>query len=175
MSKTSSTTFSSAISLTPSLSSSSSSSSSSSLTTVRTPASPPLPPSPPKAPLERQAAVCHKESDFPGHADVNSHAQDDFSATFGSKGGDSLELGPGSDPVVYHMKDSHGISYQYEAAWINGCVTTVDRQSFRWPIGSPSEITAYLLVRENFTKCNNGGVGGSTQVGCLRYTFTGAK
>ncbi|OTA53663.1 hypothetical protein K449DRAFT_401464 [Hypoxylon sp. EC38] len=169
VSKTSSTTLSSAISLTPSssssFSSSSSSSSSSSLITVRTPASPPPPP--PKTPLERQAIVCHKESDFPGHADVNGHAQDDFSATFGSKGGDSLELGPGSDPVVYHTKDGHGISYQYEAAWIKGCVTTVDRQSFRWPIGSPSEITAYLLVREDFTKCNNGGVGGSTQVGCL--------
>ncbi|KAI0127174.1 hypothetical protein BJ170DRAFT_624478 [Xylariales sp. AK1849] len=65
--------------------------------------------------------------------------------------------------------------YDYSCSWVPGCVTTVDSQSFGFPLGSPSEITAYLLVREDYTKCNNGGVGGSCQVGCLLYTFEGAR
>lgn len=82
------------------------------------------------------------------------------------------------------FKDKHGISYDYLVSWVSGCVTTVDKQSFRFPlaegdtdflVGEPALVTAYGLLRAVYTDCNNQGVGGKRQVGCLEYVFTGAK
>ncbi|KAI1809742.1 hypothetical protein GGS20DRAFT_570558 [Poronia punctata] len=39
--------------------------------------------------------------------------------------------------------------------------------------GDEADITSWLLVREDFLKCDNGGVGGSCQARCLLYTFIG--
>ncbi|KAK3370652.1 hypothetical protein B0H63DRAFT_319049 [Podospora didyma] len=89
--------------------------------------------------------------------------------------GDNDFLGPNSAPIALRRTDKHGVNYDFSCRWVSGCVTTVDKQSFGFPLGSPSQITAYLLVREDFTKCNNGGVGGSCQVGCLLYTFEGGR
>ncbi|KAH7009573.1 hypothetical protein EDB80DRAFT_775982 [Ilyonectria destructans] len=131
----------------------------------------------PTTPLTRQAIVCHNEADFPGHADINGGSQDDYSTDFsglsGPNGDDNLYDGAGT--VELSKSDKHGVSYYYSVNWIDGCVTTQDTQNFRFPLGMGGIITAYLMVREDYTKCSNGGVGGSVQVGCLLYTFTGGK
>lgn len=125
-------------------------------------------------PLTRGPINCFDEADFPGHADVNPDDQDELSYIFSTIYTDVPTIGPGDDPVTLHGTDKHGINYDFSAEWVHGCVTTVDRQSFGFPIGDFSLVTAYLLVREDYTKCNNGGVGGSCQAGCLLYTFKGA-
>ncbi|RYP91394.1 hypothetical protein DL770_002439 [Monosporascus sp. CRB-9-2] len=137
----------------------------------------PPPPATPTTPLERGEIVCHNEADFPGHADISSSAQDDFSTDFsGLEGpGGSDDLGPDTGGITLSMQDGDGINYWYGVFWVQGCVTETATQNFRFPLGSPSSITAYLLMRENYTKCNNGGVGGKVQVGCLEYTFTGGE
>ncbi|KAH8686198.1 hypothetical protein BGZ61DRAFT_392794 [Ilyonectria robusta] len=131
----------------------------------------------PVTPLTRQAIVCHNEADFPGHADINGGSQDDYSTDFsglsGPNGDDNLYDGAGI--IELSKSDKHGVSYYYSVNWIDGCVTTQDTQNFRFPLGMGGIITAYLMVREDYTKCTNGGVGGSVQVGCLLYTFTGGK
>ncbi|OAL54205.1 pectin lyase fold/virulence factor [Pyrenochaeta sp. DS3sAY3a] len=132
----------------------------------------------PKTPLARGDIKCHNEADFPGHADIQSGDQDRFSTAFSNlrshMGGDD-SLGPQNGTVRLVRTDSHGVNYDFSCGWVPGCVTEVEKQSFGFPLGSPSMITAYLLVREDYTKCNNGGVGGSCQVGCLLYTFDGGK
>ncbi|RYC61691.1 hypothetical protein CHU98_g4510 [Xylaria longipes] len=125
-------------------------------------------------PLTRGPINCFDEDDFPGHGDVSSSAQDDLSQEFSDIYPEVETIGPNTQGVTLHGTDGHGINYDYSAEWVDGCVTTVAEQDFGFPLGSPSLITAYLLVREDYTKCNNGGVGGSCQVGCLLYTFTGA-
>ncbi|KAK4213855.1 glucan-beta-glucosidase [Rhypophila decipiens] len=128
----------------------------------------------PTSPLSRGPINCHRESDFPGHADIQSGDQDNFSRQFSGLFGADKTIGPGDASVEMRIKDSHGVNYDYKAEWVSGCKTTVDRQGFQFPLGlSQSLITAYLLTREDYTKCANGGVGGSCQVGCLLYTFTG--
>ncbi|KAM7211124.1 glucan-beta-glucosidase [Rhypophila decipiens] len=128
----------------------------------------------PTTPYTRGPVNCHKESDFPGHADIQSGDQDDFSVDFSGLFASDKTLGPGDAPITLRKRDGHGVNYDFRAEWVSGCKTTVDRQGFQYPLGmSQSLITAYLLVREDYTKCNNGGVGGSCQVGCLLYTFTG--
>jgi hypothetical protein len=109
----------------------------------------------PTTPLTRGPIECFKESDFPGHADINPGAQDNFSKDFSNLRGDVADdsIGPGSAPWELRKQDGDDINYYFKAEWVSGCVTTVEKQSFGFPLGSPSQITAYLLVRENFTKC----------------------
>ncbi|KAK0666621.1 family 71 putative glycoside hydrolase [Cercophora samala] len=144
------------------------------------PTSPTSTSNPNTRPLARGPINCFRESDFPGHADVQSGDQDRFSVDFSSlrKGmGDDDTIGPGDKPITFRTKDGKGVNYYFQVEWVAGCVTTVGRQSFGFPLGTASQnlITAYLLVRENYTKCNNGGVGGTCQAGCLLYTFEGAR
>ncbi|RYP73619.1 hypothetical protein DL771_003507 [Monosporascus sp. 5C6A] len=147
------------------------------ITTTEEPPTTTEEPATPTTPLERSEIVCHNEADFPGHADISSSAQDDFSTDFsGLRGpGGSDDLGPDTGGITLSLQDGHGINYWYGVFWVQGCVTETATQNFRFPLGSPSSITAYLLMRENYTKCNNGGVGGKVQVGCLEYTFTGGE
>ncbi|KAI1197901.1 hypothetical protein F5X97DRAFT_324116 [Nemania serpens] len=86
-------------------------------------------------------------------------AQYQFSQLFSDEDTEVDTIGPDTPGVTLHGTDQHGINYDYSAEWVDGCVTTIDEQSFGFPLGSPS---------------NNGGVGGSCQVGCLVYTFKGA-
>ena len=114
------------------------------------------PTSTPVTPLERGAINCFDEADFPGHADLQSGDQDHFSTAFSNlrgEMGDDDTIGPGDEPITLRRTDGHGVNYDYSCAWVSGCVTEVDRQSFGFPLGSPSQITAYLLVREDYTKC----------------------
>ncbi|KAH7121867.1 hypothetical protein B0J13DRAFT_159288 [Dactylonectria estremocensis] len=131
----------------------------------------------PNASLARGPIECHNESDFPGHADISGGDQDEFSTDFsGLTGADGSDfLSQGKQPIELNIEDRHGIKYQYSAAWVDGCITTVAEQNFRFPLGQGGIITAYLMVREDYTKCDNGGVGGKQQVGCILYTFTGGK
>lgn len=113
------------------------------------------PSSTPTKPLERGPIKCFSESDFPGHADLQSGAQDTGSKRFSellSNGSDLI--GPGDEPIKYHHRDKHGVNYDYSCSWVDGCKTAVDKQSFHFPDrNSTSLITAYLLVREDYTKC----------------------
>lgn len=126
-------------------------------------------------PLRRLGRVCHNEADFPGHADIQSGAQSDFATKFsGIENGDGeTDLFEGVKPFKLFGTDKHGVKYQYVASWVSGCVTEKDRQSFKYPVGMAGQETAYLFVREAYTECNNGGVGGKEQVGCILYEFTG--
>ncbi|TLD31026.1 hypothetical protein PspLS_01908 [Pyricularia sp. CBS 133598] len=135
-------------------------------------------PGPSKTPLQRGPIRCFNEADFPGHADLQSSDQDRFSTRFSgvrTEMGNDDSIGPGDPGISRRYTDNYGVNYDYSCRWVPGCVTDVAKQSFGFPLGSPSLITAYLLVRENYIKCNNGGVGGTCQVGCLLYTFEGGR
>ena len=116
-------------------------------------------PSQPTTPLEKQEIKCHDESDFPGHADIGGSFQRYFAREFGqqhvegSDGETSDKFYPDSNPVRLFREDSDGISYEYTATWVSGCVTETEYQSFRYPLGEDSEVTAVSLVQDNFSKC----------------------
>ncbi|VZH92068.1 unnamed protein product, partial [Fusarium fujikuroi] len=65
------------------------------------------------------------------------------------------EAGP--DIEHTYKETSHGVVYEYKVNWAQGS----------------GDITAYSLMRGAFEKCNNGGLGGSIQAGCLVYTLNG--
>jgi hypothetical protein len=135
----------------------SSSSRPSSTTTTTTTTTPTVTPSSkPKTPLKRGDIKCFNEADFPGHADIQSGDQDEFAEIFSdlrTEMGDNDLLGPDSPTVRLRGIDGHEVNYDFYCSWVPGCETETDKQSFGFPLGSPSQITAYLLVREDYTKC----------------------
>ncbi|KAF2962903.1 hypothetical protein GQX73_g10672 [Xylaria multiplex] len=126
-------------------------------------------------PLKAFDIVCNNEADFPGHADISSSWQKKFAHiihTFWKPDGGFMYS---SSPVIdAKLKDNHGIMYEYSVAWVPTCITITDGQSFQFPLGT-QDVTAEGLLEDNYKLCNNGGVGGSRQVGCLKYTFIGAN
>lgn len=63
--------------------------------------------------------------------------------------------------------------YLYSINWILGCTTTVSTQSVWAPIpDEAASVTCRTLLRNNYLNCDNGGVGGYINAGCLRYTFS---
>ncbi|KAI0205630.1 pectin lyase fold/virulence factor [Astrocystis sublimbata] len=145
-------------------------------TTVGPTTTPPTttPPEPePTTPLTRGPINCFDESDFPGHADIQAGNQNGFAFDF-SMLDVKLERGPDDPPIARRYSDRFDVNYDYRCEWVSGCVTEVDEQNYILPLGTDTELTSYNILVDNYQKCNNGGVGGTTQVGCLFYTFTGA-
>ncbi|WQF85701.1 hypothetical protein CDEST_10715 [Colletotrichum destructivum] len=137
------------------------------------------------APMERQPVQCHSESDFPGHADVNYGMQweavDAFCKTkhLATTLSTLHDPADGRFPITYRHRMRwrdwpHRINYDFFVEWVWGCRTTSHFQSVGLPLGKGG-VTCHTIMRDNFLKCNNGGVGGNTQVGCLLFTFTGAN
>ncbi|KAL5625863.1 hypothetical protein FOBRF1_000206 [Fusarium oxysporum] len=94
-------------------------------------------------------------------------------------GGDHGAIDPdggweaGPDIQHSYKETSHGVVYEYKVNWAQDCTTDGDTQDVRWPLGQSGDVTTSSLMRGAFEKCNNGGIGGSIQAGCLVYTFNG--
>lgn len=58
----------------------------------------------------------------------------------------------------------------FDVQWIPGCKTTAATQSFDQPLPG---FTCQDVMQQNFLACNNGGAGGTRNIGCVRYVFTG--
>ncbi|KZL79443.1 glycoside hydrolase family 18 protein [Colletotrichum incanum] len=138
----------------------------------------------PLAPMARQPVKCHNERDFPDHADVNYGMQWEAVHAFCNSKEPTIlstlhDPADGRFPVTFkhrmRWKDwPHQINYDFFVEWVWGCRTTSQFQSVGLPLGKGG-VNCHTIMRENYLNCNNGGVGGSTQVGCLLFTFNGAK
>jgi hypothetical protein len=141
------------------------------------PPPPPPPPSDPITPLEFKPVVCKNEADLPGHADISPGDQDLGAELFCEKiwPEDSATMGPGDEPYSKTRSGTHDINYFYEIKWVEGCKTTVDAQKMIDPIGKGKGNTCEFILVNAYKNCNNGGVGGYIDAGCLRYTFIGGQ
>jgi hypothetical protein len=83
------------------------------------------------------------------------------------------DVGPGETTQDVRF-DGWFVTYRYTISWIDGCVTTVGRQDVSDPAGEVGK-TCSDIMKDNYLNCDNGGVGGTTQVGCLAMSFTGAE
>ncbi|KXT05630.1 hypothetical protein AC578_5652 [Pseudocercospora eumusae] len=129
------------------------------------------PPPAPKTPLELKPPVCNNEADLPGHADIGAGFQK-FAAKIFCEPRGTVQIGPSSKRYTARIIDPHGVNYDYEVSWIQGCVTTVEKQSFVSPV--PGHICEDIM-RNAYKNCNNGGVGGYIDAGCVRYSFVGGR
>lgn len=109
------------------------------------------------------------------------------------KGVLDTKLGTDSSKLS-HEYNTDGIDYEYSVEWIEGCITSVEKESVYSPEGTDefghtclglfsscyeeckSESSQEIVIgkcRLTVESGNNGGVGGSMVYGCLKYTFTG--
>ncbi|KAL5600434.1 hypothetical protein FOVSG1_008246 [Fusarium oxysporum f. sp. vasinfectum] len=122
-------------------------------------------------PVVQQDPECLKPTGG-DHGAIDPGTQDDYAEEFSSQGPDGgWEAGP--DIQHSYKETSHGVVYEYKVNWAQDCTTDGDTQDVRWPLGQSGDVTTYSLMRGAFEKCNNGGIGGSIQAGCLVYTFNG--
>ncbi|WYZ45961.1 hypothetical protein EsH8_IX_000186 [Colletotrichum jinshuiense] len=144
----------------------------------------------PAQPWTVHPVKCHDEGDFKGHADISPHDQHEAVESFckSFQGTRSLtthhDPAAGNYPVVFksrfRWKDLYKVNYDFFVQWAEDCRTLSNVQSIAHPLGrgnavGEDKVTCYNIMRGNFLNCNNGGVGGTTQVGCLLYTFNGGK
>ncbi|KAK1988808.1 hypothetical protein LZ30DRAFT_577260 [Colletotrichum cereale] len=137
------------------------------------------------APLERNPVRCHREIDFPGHADIHYNHQWEAVNAFCDKKGTEILTAVIHDPAMgrYPIVFKHrlrwvdwrwGINYDFFVEWVPGCRTKDHYQRLDYPLRKGG-VNCHTIMRDNYLQCNNGGVGGSTQAGCLLYTFAGGR
>ncbi|GKT48097.1 uncharacterized protein ColSpa_08278 [Colletotrichum spaethianum] len=126
-------------------------------------------------PLEERTRICNIEADYTPHDAIDSQKQEKgVSAFCGFLRGKGGYLEPRGMSQRVEFQDEKGVRHHYKVEWAAGCQTDVKSQSIRRPLRpiSASPICDDLM-RDNYLKCNNGGVGGKVQVGCLVYTYNG--
>ncbi|OHE97362.1 hypothetical protein CORC01_07417 [Colletotrichum orchidophilum] len=139
-----------------------------------------------KSPWKVHDVQCHNEADFPGHADINPTWQGEAVRSFCDSDQASRTFTTYQDPADNHYpvvfklrfrwKDMWKVNYDFYVQWVPGCRTSFGAQTVQNPLfSSEGNPTCVSMMEGNFKKCNNGGVGGSTQVGCLLYTFSGGR
>lgn len=123
--------------------------------------------------------VCAGRDDFGKHDDLHENFVD-FVAnamcdTFSKK---TIKKDDSSTYPFWETTEYFGnhMSYSMRAVWKDGCVLPNDKTEVSaqnpLPKGAPgADVSCYDLFFNNWRNCNNGGVGGSTQVGCIVYDF----
>ncbi|KAL6229677.1 SGNH hydrolase-type esterase domain-containing protein [Aspergillus navahoensis] len=81
-----------------------------------------------------------------------------------------FSMSPGSQEVFWRPEQS-GVVMNFRIRWNEGCQTTQESQSPRFPLHPREDVTCQKMFWENWRNCNNGGVGGWRDAGCLRYEF----
>ncbi|KAL2859377.1 SGNH hydrolase-type esterase domain-containing protein [Aspergillus pseudodeflectus] len=130
----------------------------------------PLIPAPaPVTPLELGTQECKPA--FDGHDDVHEDNLNYWARWLCQDQEATLyNMGPGSKEVFWRPEQS-GVVMNFRIRWNEGCKTTQNDQSPRFPLHPREDVTCQKMFWENWRNCNNGGVGGWRDAGCLRYEF----
>ncbi|KAK5652352.1 hypothetical protein OQA88_10544 [Cercophora sp. LCS_1] len=130
----------------------------------------PTEPEPTKVPQEFGSKACWNEDNYPGHGDINEEWVVDY--VFYACAKDTAAVDFVMRPGESHTWNTitNGTPYWFSVSWMENCVTDVEEMSVWVP--SPNDgRTCYTIMEDNWRTCNNGGVGGYQEVGCLRYIF----
>lgn len=140
----------------------------------------------PTNPLQLWEGTCNDLAASKGHADIEEYYQAASAERLCTRTWKAKDLGPGE---ALHSRISHlGVNYDYKVSWVEGCTTTVERQSVNYPLDT-EEWSCYRLWYTVYKGCMriigiandcmlmfagyNGGIGGWMNVGCLQYRFNG--
>lgn len=121
--------------------------------------------------LTQTPPVCDQESAFPNHGNVQL-AWIIYHSGSPCAGASDKNMKAG-DPAIDWRTVESGVGYHYNIQWIPGCKTTTDTQNVGIPLAvqNPGPSICQNVFITMYNGCNNEGVGGSIDMGCLRYTF----
>ncbi|KAF5686645.1 hypothetical protein FCIRC_2788 [Fusarium circinatum] len=117
---------------------------------------------------------CNNEDDFRGHADISAGAVNEVILDACSHASQEyLYMTPDSEPYVKEFKDSDSHRHRVTWSWIKGCSMKNEKVEVFDPLDE-GILTGHftrcdIVLGDAWWDCNNGGVGGSEDVGCVRY------
>ncbi|KAF4341816.1 hypothetical protein FBEOM_4273 [Fusarium beomiforme] len=129
-----------------------------------------------QAKLEMHNLQCNNEDDFKGHADI-AHYSVGMVLLGACQEADEKQwtITPDSEPRVKEYKDRDTHKHRITWSWLDGCTMENKNAKLVDPlnegtldIAGGSSRCEYALASA-WANCVNGGVGGSIDVGCVRY------
>ncbi|RDW76441.1 uncharacterized protein DSM5745_06433 [Aspergillus mulundensis] len=117
-----------------------------------------------------QERACHDRDQFGKHGDVRGGELSMSAISCTSVGDDRGIMRAGSDPIKL-VHTYSGTQYRYTISWVENCKG--DEIDVRYPRGGEHILgnSCWMLLTDNWEKCNNGGAGGYIDYGCVRYDF----
>ncbi|KAL3962831.1 hypothetical protein ACCO45_004354 [Purpureocillium lilacinum] len=118
---------------------------------------------------------CFASDAFGSHPDIQSAAQLQYSwdACYYSVN-HMIRKNDDSSALRLHT-EYQGADYFYLVYWKPGCESSVTEFDAWQPIRDNPNWTCAGILRRNYLNCNNGGVGGNFQIGCVGYEFKPTK
>ncbi|KAF4943139.1 hypothetical protein FSARC_15024 [Fusarium sarcochroum] len=110
--------------------------------------------------------ICGDESDFPGHVEIDYQRVRDTSFEWCQSPTVLGLMEVGEKCVVDVQHDSLDVLYEYSICWADDCIG--EPQNRQKPLGEKGP-GCELILQDTWKACNNGGVGGQVQAGCLIY------
>jgi hypothetical protein len=134
----------------------------------------------PTVPLALSERHCFGSDEFGSHGDIQESWQSQY--TMDACVGTGIETIRRNDPStnIHWETRSNDVPYQYNIYWKEGCLLDYPGSDEAYPsnplgVGDVSPTICQDLLVDNYRACNNGGVGGSIQAGCLVYEFKAQK
>ncbi|KAJ0336125.1 hypothetical protein COL922a_008356 [Colletotrichum nupharicola] len=122
-------------------------------------------------------AACGSKGDaFGKHGDVYEMDQRFFTGiACGGTADKVIKKGIRGAQVTY-QGNVNDVLYTYNIFWMDGCEMDVDEVNAMVPLGKTGEgVTCTQFMIDNYKKCNNGGIGGTIQAGCVVYEFKASE
>ncbi|EEY22377.1 predicted protein [Verticillium alfalfae VaMs.102] len=135
----------------------------------------PTPAPPPKTSLTLQNDFCYGRDDFGSHGDVHESWVSQYSGW--ACAGTALKTVQAGKPDTFleFYTVTNDAPYWYKVWWKDGCELeggqTEAYASNPLMEENPGYTKCQEILIDNYKRCNNGGVGGNIQAGCLVYEF----
>ncbi|EGY18373.1 uncharacterized protein VDAG_08707 [Verticillium dahliae VdLs.17] len=134
----------------------------------------PDPITPAKTPLKVFPRFCFAAEAFGDHGDIQPSMVRDYSS-YPCYRSSAWPIKQGDKSTFRRWATmTNNVPYQFNIYWKHGCVSEGPDEAYSTdPLnsGKPDYKLCYDTMRDNYRKCNNGGVSGNIQIGCLVYEF----
>ncbi|KAH7156056.1 hypothetical protein EDB81DRAFT_880390 [Dactylonectria macrodidyma] len=131
-----------------------------------------------KVPFELRNLQCNNADDFRGHGDISERSVEYVARYFCDQAYHREEfIRKGSEAISYISPDRDLHFHEASFTWVDGCVTEKDEIIIvdPWAVYANAEGVTRMscpeLLHYAWKNCINRGVGGSVDVGCVRYAI----
>ncbi|PNH76643.1 hypothetical protein VD0001_g940 [Verticillium dahliae] len=127
-----------------------------------------------KTPLKVFPRFCFAAEAFGDHGDIQPSMVRDYSS-YPCYRSSAWPIKQGDKSTFRRWATmTNNVPYQFNIYWKHGCVSEGPDEAYSTnPLnsGKPDYKLCYDTMRDIYRKCNNGGVSGNIQIGCLVYEF----
>jgi len=134
---------------------------------------PEVPKPKPLPPTTVSDRYCYPSDAFGKHKDIQGYLVDNYINQFVCDDTKNKNFKAG-DRKNWNTTE-RGVPYNFNIWWKEDCKTDTDTLNVNQPLADDKGTKCVELMKGNYKKCNNGGIGGNISVGCLTYEFKASK